>query len=73
LLFFLLPRRARRWNLLSLFFALATLGILSGCGSGGVEPANLNPGTLTAGSYTVTVSATGGSLIQTATINLAIQ
>jgi len=73
LLFVFLPRRTRRCSLFTLLFALTTLGLLSGCGSGGVDPNGLNPNVLSAGSYTVNVTATGGSTIQTATINLTIQ
>jgi hypothetical protein len=68
-----LPRRTRRWTVFTLLFALSTLGVLSGCGSGGVDPNGLNPNSLSAGSYAVHVTATGGSVIQTATITLTIQ
>jgi hypothetical protein len=47
--------------------------MLSGCGSGGVDPNGLSPSGLSTGSYAVNVTATGGSVIQTATINLTIQ
>jgi hypothetical protein len=51
-----------------------TLAVLSGCGSGGVDPNSPNPATLSANdTYAVTVTATGGSTIQTATISLTIQ
>ncbi len=71
---FFLPRRTRRcWNLLVLFLAFITLGLLNGCGSGGVDPNGPNAGALAAGSFAVTVTATGGSTIQTATITLTIQ
>ena len=73
LLFFVLPRRTRRWSVFTLLFALTTLGLLSGCGSGGVDPNGLSPSSLSAGSYAINVTATGGSVIQTATINLTIQ
>jgi hypothetical protein len=73
LLFVFLPRRTRRWSVFTLLFALTTLGLLSGCGSGGVDPNGLNPNSLSTGSYAVNVTATGGSIIQTATINLTIQ
>jgi hypothetical protein len=67
------PRRARRWSVFALLLTLTSLGILSGCGSGGIDPNGPNPGTLSAGSYAVTVTAIGGSTIQGATINLTIQ
>jgi hypothetical protein len=72
-LLFFLPRSTRRWSVLTLLFALTTVGVISGCGSGGVDPNSLNPQNLSAGSYAVTVTAMGGSTIQTATINLTIQ
>jgi hypothetical protein len=73
LFFVFLPRRTRRWSVFTLFFALTTLGLLSGCGSGGVDPNGLSPNSLSTGTYAVNVTATGGSIIQTATINLTIQ
>jgi hypothetical protein len=73
LLFVFLPRRTRRWSVFTLLFALTTLGMLSGCGSGGVDPNGLSPSGLSTGSYAVNVTATGGSIIQTATITLTIQ
>jgi hypothetical protein len=73
LLLFLLPHRTRRWSVLTLLLALSNLVVLSGCGSGGVDPNGANPAALSAGSYAVTITATGGSTIQTSTINLTIQ
>jgi subtilase family serine protease len=73
LFLFFLPRRTQRWNILMLLLALSALGGLSGCGSGGIDPNAAGPGSLSTGSYAVTVTATGGSTIQTATINLTIQ
>ena len=70
---FFLPRRSRHWSVFSLLLALSVLGVLSGCGSGGIDPNGSSPGALSTGSYAVTVTATGGSTIQTATINLTIQ
>jgi hypothetical protein len=70
-----LSRRTRRLRLLTLLLTLSTVSILgvSGCGSGGVDPNGLTPGALSAGAYAVKVTATGGSTIQTATVNLTIQ
>jgi hypothetical protein len=73
LLVFCLPRRVRNLKILSLLLAFSTICFLSGCGSGGVEPTTLNPASSSAGSYAVTVTATGGSTIQTSTVNLTIQ
>jgi hypothetical protein len=69
---FMLPgRKTPRWRALSLLVVLSMLGILSGCGSGGIDPSAANP--LSTGSYAVIVRASGGSTIQTATINFTIQ
>jgi subtilase family serine protease len=73
LLLLFLPRRTRRWNVCVVLLALSTLSVLSGCGSGGVDPNAASPGTLSDGSYAVTVTATGGSTIQTATVSLTIR
>ena len=66
------PRRRPLAKLLTLLLTITTLGVLSGCGSGAFDPNNPNPGTLSAGSYAVTVTATGAATIQTATVNLTI-
>jgi subtilase family serine protease len=69
LLFLTLPRRRRAGSLIVLM-ALTAFATMSGCGSGGVVPT----GKATApGSYAITVTASGGSTIQTAIINLSIQ
>jgi hypothetical protein len=73
LLLVFLPRRTRRWTVHTLLLALSTLTVLSGCGSGGIDPNGPNSGALSTGSYAVTVTASGGSTIQTSTINLTIQ
>jgi hypothetical protein len=72
LVFLLTYRRRSLPRLLTLLIALVTLGVLNGCGSGGIDPNGPGPGTLAAGSYAVTITATGASTIQTATINLTI-
>lgn len=69
---FMLPGwNTRRWRALSLLVVLFTLGLMSGCGSGGVAPNAAS--SLSTGSYAVIVRASGGSTIQTATINFTIQ
>jgi subtilase family serine protease len=73
LLFFVFPRRNRRWSVFTLLFALTTLGLISGCGSNVIDPNGPSPSSLAAGAYAINVTATGGSVIQTATINLTIQ
>ncbi|MEI9977741.1 MAG: Ig-like domain repeat protein [Edaphobacter sp.] len=68
------PRRRSLPRLLALLVALSTLAVVNGCGSGDIEPRGSGAsGTLSAGSYAVTITATGASTIQTATVNLTIQ
>lgn len=70
LLLFFIPRRHRRWSVFTLLFVFSVTGIVIGCGSGMVSTvANDAP----SGAYVVTVTATGGSTVQTATIKLNIQ
>jgi pro-kumamolisin-like protein/Big-like domain-containing protein len=59
------PRRRRRSMLLGLMLVMALLLTLPACGGGGssTPPPTQDPGT-PAGTYTVTVTATGGSLSQ---------
>jgi subtilase family serine protease len=73
LLFFFVPRRSRLRSVFTLLFALTTLALINGCGSGVVTTINSSSNSLSAGSYAITVTATGGSTIQTATITLTIQ
>jgi hypothetical protein len=69
---FMLPGwNRRRWHALTLIVVLSMLSVLSGCGSGGVDLNAADP--LSTGSYAVIVRASGGSTIQTATINFTIQ
>jgi hypothetical protein len=70
---FFLPRRFRPGKIFGLLLAFSTFCFLSGCGTGVANPTNANSAAVSAGSYAVTVTATGGSTIQTATINLTIQ
>jgi FG-GAP-like repeat len=77
LLFFGIPARRRRWRtLVGMFVLLALLsGGLVSCGGkskGGGGGGGGNPGT-TAGTYTITVTGTSGSIMQTTTVTLTVQ
>ena len=68
--------RRRRWfGMLGMFVLLVFLaGAIASCGGGGGGGGGGNtgnPGT-TAGSYTITVTGTSGSITQTATVNLTV-
>jgi len=67
---FFLPNRNRRWSALTVVLLLSSLGALSGCGRSGVDP---NSSLVRPGIYAVTVSASGGSTIQSITINFTVQ
>jgi len=75
LVLFFIPRRKTRWTIFTLLLAFSAMSIvsLSGCGSGGVDPNGSSPGSLAAGAYSVTITATGGSTIQTAAVTLNLQ
>jgi uncharacterized protein YceK len=67
------PRRDRWRTMVLLLLAFVAFAAVSGCGSGladtrGSSNANSAPGT-----YSITVTASGGSTIQTATVNLVVQ
>ena len=70
LFMFYLPKRTGRRSVLTLLLLLSTLGVLSGCGRGGVDP---NTNLIRTGTYAVTVMATGGSTVQAVTINFIVQ
>ena len=76
LLLLMVPRR-RRWMALGLFLlSLGGLGI-TGCAGGGSQSATTattagSPGT-PAGGYTVTVTATSGSITNTAQVQVTVQ
>lgn len=73
---FFLPNR-RRFAGLLLVLVFAALGTMAGCGSGGT-PSSPGPptgppvGTTSGGTYNVTLTATGGATIQTASITLIV-
>jgi hypothetical protein len=70
-LFFLPGKRRRRWITLGVLLAasLGAVAALSGCG-GGFGLANV---TQTPQSYTVTVTGTSGTDIQTTTVQLTVE
>ena len=77
LLFFWIPKKRRSW--LAMFVLLVFLGSIAGmaCGGGGGGTTgggggNSNPGT-TAGTYSVKVTATSGSLSHTTTVSVTVQ
>jgi hypothetical protein len=52
---------------------VSTLGFITGCGSGAsLTSAATQPATTT-GTYAITITATGGSTVQDATLKLTIQ
>jgi trimeric autotransporter adhesin len=71
--FFGIPARRRRWRTMLglVLFLVSVASGLSACGGGGMKGTS-NPGT-TAGSYTVTVTATSGATTATGTVALTVQ
>ena len=68
------PRRNRRRPIVLLLVAFVALASVVGCGSGIVASSGSSSGNNAApGTYSVTVTATGGSTIQTASFNLIVQ
>ncbi len=75
ILFLCIPTRRRGWrNLLGLFMLAVVLAGAQACGGGGGGSSNppSNPGT-TAGTYTITITGTSGTLTETGTVNLTVQ
>lgn len=73
LFFIFLPRRRRNWlAMLCLVLFFAAVAGVSGCSRTGGNIADQNKGT-TAGGYTVTVTGSSGSLIQTAAVQVTVQ
>jgi hypothetical protein len=68
------PHKRRRWRILFGAFLLAGAGFVIGCGGGGSSgsPVAHDPGTPT-GNYTVTVTATSGSLSHNLSFRLVVQ
>jgi hypothetical protein len=67
------PRRNRRRPIVFLILAFAALTIVSGCGSGFVDSRGSSNDNSAPGTYSITVTATGGSTIQTAIVSLVVQ
>jgi hypothetical protein len=77
LILFFFPRRNRRRTSLRsglvVLVAVSTFGFLAGCGAGISLSSTAGQPSTAAGAYVVTVTATGGSTVQAATIKLTIQ
>ena len=74
--FLAVPRRRRNWLLMLGILALALGAAVTGCGggtgsTGGGGGGSSNPGT-TAGNYTVTVTATSGTITQNTAVTLTV-
>jgi hypothetical protein len=73
LLLLVLPGKRRRLPMMLAMLALmAAVGGMAGCGGSGGGSNSGNSGT-TAGSYTVTVTATSGAIVQTTAITVTVQ
>jgi hypothetical protein len=70
-IFFVAASRRRRWSILALMMLLALIVAVPACGGGGSSH-HQDPGT-PIGTYTVTVTATAGSLSQQGSFTLAVQ
>jgi subtilase family serine protease len=70
-IFFVGASRRRRWSILALMMLLALLVAVPACGGGGSSH-HQDPGT-PIGTYTVTVTATAGSLSQQGSFTLVVQ
>jgi hypothetical protein len=68
-----IPRRNRWRPIVFLLLAFVALATVSGCGSGVVPTQGNSDDNSAPGTYPITVTATGGSTIQTATVNLVVQ
>lgn len=70
-IFFVASSRRRRWSILALMMLLALIVAVPACGGGGPSH-HQDPGT-PIGTYTVTVTATAGSLSQQGSFTLTVQ
>ncbi len=73
-IFFVTVPRRRRWSTFMGLMVIALLVMVPACGGGGgsTPPPQQDPGTPT-GSYSVTVTATAGTLTQSGTFTLVVQ
>ena len=67
------PRRNRWRPIVFLLLAFVGFVTVSGCGSGFVDGQGNSNQNSTPGTYSITVTATGGTTIQTTTVNLLVQ
>ncbi len=69
-----LSSKRRRWpRMLALAALLCTLGTIAGCGGGSNGGGTGGSGGTTAGNYTVTITATSGTIVQRTTVMIAVQ
>jgi subtilase family serine protease len=76
LLLFCYPSRKRRRSIFALLLTLSALGTLNGCGKNITESISAGApgsGDSSSATYAITVRASGGSTVQTTTIQLTIQ
>lgn len=68
-----IPRRDRWRPIVFLFLAFVAFASVSGCGAGLVDTHSSSQDNSAPGTYSITVTAAGGSTIQTVTFNLVVQ
>jgi len=71
-IFIVAARRRRRWSSLALGSLIAVIVTMPACGGGSSPAHHQDPGT-PAGTYTITVTATAGSLSQQSTFTLVVK
>jgi hypothetical protein len=72
--FFCLPIRRRKWQSLFGLMLVLAIGLAAvGCGGNGTSVGHGGTGGTSAGSYTVTVTGTSGSLTASTTVNFTVQ
>jgi hypothetical protein len=70
-IFFVGAPRRRRWSVLGVMMLLAVMVTVPACGGGG-QSHHQDPGT-PAGTYTITVTASGGGLSQQGSFTLVVK